>query len=97
MGLNLTRELVIRPIMDLLGHNSEEAGRAYDRVSERLRFESFEAELSKRAIQAELEADSLRARLNTLVAALQEVSSRSLPDAVKKHLTLELERPVKTA
>lgn len=96
MGLNLTRELVIRPVMDLLGHNSEEAGRAYDRVSERLRFDSFEAELSKRAIQAELEADSLRARLNTLVAALQEVSSKSLPKAFKKLLTLELERPVKT-
>lgn len=91
MGLNLTRELVVRPVMDLLGHNSEEAGRAYDRVTERLRFESYEADLSRRAIKAELEADHLRARLDKVVNALQKTSVKSLPKVVQAILASEME------
>lgn len=97
MGLNLTRELVIRPVMDLLGHNTEEAGRAYDRVTERLRFESFEADLSRRAIKAELEADSLRARLDILVDAIQEASTKNLPKSVKRLLASDFYERIKNS
>ncbi|RYH19980.1 MAG: hypothetical protein EON54_26780 [Alcaligenaceae bacterium] len=92
-GLPIIREEVCRVVMDLLGHTSEEAGRSYDRVSERLRFEAEESGIAQRLEKAELERDSLRAVLAHLRNKLPRELLKDLPPSLAKLTDIKLGRP----
>jgi hypothetical protein len=65
--------------MELLGHNSAEAGRAYDLVMQRVNFESRESELLRRLNGAEIERDRMKAQMARLLASLPSNVRDTLP------------------
>lgn len=69
-GLPPDRQTVVRELMDLLGHSTEDAGRAYDRVMAGYRFSSEESEFWRRSVKAELELDSARSAVAKLLGSL---------------------------
>lgn len=71
-GRPIDRDTIVRIVMELLGHNSEEAGRAYDRVTHLTSFESRESELWRRIQAAELQRDALRVQVAHLLSSLPE-------------------------
>lgn len=82
-GLPTDRDTVTHRVMELLGHNSEEAQRAYDHVESRVFFESRESELWRRLQAAELKRDALRAQLMSLLSHLPgDVLAALPPDAL---------------
>lgn len=78
-GLPIDRDTIVRIVMELLGHNSEEAGRAYDRVTHLAAFESRESELWRRIQAAELQRDTFRAQMARLLSSLPEGVLKELP------------------
>lgn len=69
-GLPPDRETVTREIMDLLGHTTEEAGRAYDRVMSGYKFSSKESELLRLSNKFQLELDSTRSKTAKLISQI---------------------------
>lgn len=63
----MTRDEVVREVMDLLGHTAEESGRAYDKAMVGYKFWSTDSEFLRRALKAELELDRIRAAVARLL------------------------------
>lgn len=84
-GLPPDRETVVRELMDLLGHSTEDAGRAYDKVMAGYRFQSKESEFWRRSVKAELALDSMRAAIAKFLDSLpaDALSEVDIPAALE--------------
>lgn len=76
------KDSVVAVVMELLGHNSAESGRAYDLVMQRVNFESRESELLRRLNRAEIERDRMKAQLARLLESLPTSVHAMLPSVV---------------
>ena len=77
-GRPMTRDEVVREVMDLLGHTAEESGRAYDRAMTGYKFSSTDSEFLRRALRAETELDRNRAAVAKLLNKLPLPTLQSL-------------------
>ena len=84
--LPISRELVALSVKDLLGHASEESGRAYDHVVASIKFDSIDDDFQHRLLASELERDVMKKNIITIIDKLPPSTLECLSNDIKSFI-----------